>query len=59
MPVLNIYGKFDHSGAAGSLRKITRQVGSEDTEDVCLETGHIGIYVSSKTQKEFANAQNR
>ena len=22
--------------------------------DVCLETGHIGIYVSSKCQREFA-----
>jgi polyhydroxyalkanoate synthase len=29
-------------------------VGSQDATDVCLETGHIGIYVSSKCQKEFA-----
>jgi polyhydroxyalkanoate synthase len=29
-------------------------VGSKDTEDICLRTGHIGIYVSSKTQAEFA-----
>jgi polyhydroxyalkanoate synthase len=29
-------------------------VGSKDTEDVCLRTGHIGIYVSSKSQREFA-----
>jgi polyhydroxyalkanoate synthase subunit PhaC len=28
-------------------------VGSKDTENVCLDTGHIGIYVSSKCQKEF------
>jgi hypothetical protein len=26
----------------------------QDVEDVCLETGHIGIYVSSKFQKLFA-----
>ncbi len=32
---------------------LTKKVASNDTEDVCLETGHIGIYVSSKTQKEF------
>jgi len=29
-------------------------VGSTDTEDLCMNTGHIGIYVSSKCQKEFA-----
>jgi polyhydroxyalkanoate synthase len=28
-------------------------VGSKDTEDMCLKTGHIGIYVSSKVQNEF------
>jgi polyhydroxyalkanoate synthase subunit PhaC len=28
-------------------------VGSTDKEDLCLDTGHIGIYVSSKTQREF------
>ncbi len=27
--------------------------GNRDTEDLCLETGHIGIYVSSKSQKQF------
>jgi polyhydroxyalkanoate synthase len=29
-------------------------VGSKDTEDICLNTGHIGIYVSSKCQAELA-----
>jgi hypothetical protein len=28
-------------------------VGTRDTGDLCLETGHIGIYVSSKSQKQF------
>ena len=32
---------------------LTRHVGTADVEDICLETGHIGIYVSSKCQKEF------
>ena len=36
-----------------AAEKITSVVGSRDTENV-LDTGHIGIYVSSKTQKEFA-----
>jgi polyhydroxyalkanoate synthase subunit PhaC len=53
MPLLNIYGKYDHLVPPGACDQITSRVGSKDTEDVCLETGHIGIYVSSKTQKEF------
>jgi polyhydroxyalkanoate synthase subunit PhaC len=53
MPLLNIYAQFDHLVPPGAAEKITSAVGSTDTEDVCLDTGHIGIYVSSKTQKEF------
>ncbi|MDY0132402.1 MAG: class III poly(R)-hydroxyalkanoic acid synthase subunit PhaC [Desulforegulaceae bacterium] len=54
MPVLNIYGKFDHLVPPSASDKITSVIGSKDTEDLCLETGHIGIYVSSRYQKEFA-----
>ena len=54
MPLLNIYGKFDHLVPPEACERLTGEVGSKDTEDVCLETGHIGIYVSSKSQKEFA-----
>lgn len=53
MPLLNIYGKFDHLVPPDACRFLTGAVGSKDVEDVCLETGHIGIYVSSKSQKEF------
>jgi len=54
MPVLNFYGKFDHLVPPEACELLTRRVGSKDTEDICLETGHIGIYVSSKCQREFA-----
>jgi polyhydroxyalkanoate synthase len=54
MPLLNIYGKFDHLVPPEACRLLTRAVGSRDTEDLCLDTGHIGIYVSSKCQREFA-----
>jgi polyhydroxyalkanoate synthase len=53
MPLLNIYGQFDHLVPPGAADKLTSVVGSTDKEDVCLDTGHIGIYVSSKTQREF------
>lgn len=54
MPLLNFYGEYDHLVPPETCNQLTRAVGSKDVEDVCLETGHIGIYVSSKFQKMFA-----
>jgi polyhydroxyalkanoate synthase len=54
MPLLNIYGKYDHLVPPEACEKLTGQVGSKDTENICLNTGHIGIYVSSKYQAAFA-----
>lgn len=54
VPVLNIYGKYDHLVPPGCCDQFVNKIGSTDKDDVCLDTGHIGIYVSSKTQKEFA-----
>jgi len=54
MPLLNIYGKYDHLVPPEACDQLVKHVGSKDTEDICLDTGHIGIYVSSKYQKEFA-----
>jgi polyhydroxyalkanoate synthase subunit PhaC len=53
MPVLNIYGRFDHLVPPEACELLTSRVGTKDTQDICLETGHIGIYVSSRTQKEL------
>jgi len=54
MPLLNFYGLYDHLVPPEACNQLIRQVGSTDVEDVCLDTGHIGIYVSSKSQREFA-----
>jgi len=54
MPLLNFYGMYDHLVPPAACEQLTRHVGSRDTEDVNLDTGHIGIYVSSKSQREFA-----
>lgn len=54
MPLLNYYGKYDHLVPPEACELLTSRVGSKDVENICLETGHIGIYVSSKCQKEFA-----
>jgi polyhydroxyalkanoate synthase len=53
MPLLNYYGKYDHLVPPEACELLTSKVASKDTENVCLDTGHIGIYVSSKCQKEF------
>lgn len=54
MPVLNIYALYDHLVPPAACETITKKVGSKDAEDFAIKTGHIGIYVSSKSQKEFA-----
>jgi len=54
MPLLNFYGEFDHLVPPEACNRLTGAVGSTDKEDVCFETGHIGIYVSSKIQRLFA-----
>lgn len=54
MPVINFYGKFDHLVPPEACEKLVDKVGTKDATNICLETGHIGIYVSSKCQKEFA-----
>ncbi len=53
MPLLNFYGKYDHLVPPEACELLTSRVGSKNTEDICLNTGHIGIYVSSRCQKEF------
>jgi polyhydroxyalkanoate synthase len=52
MPLLNIYGQYDHLVPPEACAVLTQKVGSRDTEDLCLDTGHIGIYVSARFQKE-------
>lgn len=53
MPLLNIYGRYDHLVPPEACELLTKSVGSKDTEDICFDTGHIGIYVSSKCQREL------
>ncbi len=53
MPLLNIYARHDHLVPPGACDLLTSKVASSDTEDLCIDTGHIGIYVSSKSQQQF------
>ncbi len=53
MPLLNIYGRYDHLVPPEACKPLTRKVGSKDTADICLDTGHIGILLGAKCQKEL------
>jgi polyhydroxyalkanoate synthase len=54
MPLLNFFGEYDHLVPPPACNRLVEAVGSSDAQNVCLETGHIGIYVSSKFQRQFA-----
>ncbi|MHB8766560.1 MAG: class III poly(R)-hydroxyalkanoic acid synthase subunit PhaC [Deferrisomatales bacterium] len=54
VPVLNVYAKEDHLVPPSSSKKIAECVGSTDVTTLPFPGGHIGIYVSSRAQKELA-----
>jgi len=54
MPVLNIYAEKDHLVPPSSSNVFSRYTGSKDFTDKCFPVGHIGVYVSSKTQRDLA-----
>ncbi|MGF7186577.1 polyhydroxyalkanoate synthase [Desulfitispora alkaliphila] len=54
MPVLNIYAKYDHLVPPKSSIALNKYISSEDTSTLDFPVGHIGMYVSSKSQKEIA-----
>ena len=54
MPVLNIFGEQDHLVPPASSRPISEKVGSKDVTTKPFDLGHIGMYVSGRSQKELA-----
>jgi poly(3-hydroxyalkanoate) synthetase len=54
MPLLNIYATEDHLVPPPSSIPLNDLVGSEDKTLYPFPGGHIGIYVSSRSQKELA-----
>ncbi len=51
MPVLNIYASEDHLVPPAASRALEQYVGTEDYSVLEFPGGHIGIYVSGKSQK--------
>lgn len=50
MPVLNIYAEADHIIPPPTSRALDGKLGSDDYTEMGLRGGHIGMFVSSKSQ---------
>jgi len=51
MPLLNIMAEFDHLVPNEESKPLLGAVSSTDKEETVFPTGHIGIFVGSKSQK--------
>ncbi len=56
IPVLNIYAQQDHLVPPQSSMALKQYIGSEDYTVRSFPTGHIGMYVSSKVQRDLPPA---
>ena len=56
MPVLNIYAEQDHLVPPASSLALEKYCGSEDYKAFSFPTGHIGMYVSGKVQRDLPPA---
>ena len=54
MPVLNIYAEQDHLVPPSSSKVLKKYISSKDVTTRSFPVGHIGMYVSSKSQKDLS-----
>jgi polyhydroxyalkanoate synthase len=52
MPVFNVYATQDHIVPPQAALGLEERIASDDYSTLAFEGGHIGIYVSSKAQRE-------
>ena len=55
-PVLNIFAEQDHLVPPAASKAMAKAVGARDYSELSFRGGHIGIYVSSRAQKEVPDA---
>ncbi|EIL99931.1 class III poly(R)-hydroxyalkanoic acid synthase subunit PhaC [Rhodanobacter thiooxydans] len=55
-PVLNIFAEQDHLVPPDAARALGKYVGTTDYTQLAFKGGHIGIYVSSRAQREVPPA---
>lgn len=56
MPILNIYAEQDHLVPPDASRALAKLAGTADYTELSFKGGHIGIYVSSRAQREVPTA---
>jgi len=54
MPVLNIYAEYDTLVPPISSKALMQHIGSRDAKELAYPVGHIGMFVSGKTQATLA-----
>ena len=59
LPLLNIYAEQDHLVPPSASRPMRDAVGTADYTELSFRGGHIGIYVSSRAQREVPGAIHR
>lgn len=56
MPVLNVYASQDHLVPPAASKALAGCCGSEDYSELSFQGGHIGLYVSARSQREVPPA---
>jgi polyhydroxyalkanoate synthase len=56
MPVFNVYAEQDHLVPPACSRPLKGMISSTDYSEKSFPVGHIGMYVSSRSQRELAPA---
>jgi polyhydroxyalkanoate synthase len=56
MPILNIFAEQDHLVPPDASRALQELAGTDDYTELSFKGGHIGIYVSSRAQREVPTA---
>ncbi len=54
MPVLCIYADYDTLVPPVSSKKLLEHVGTKDKQELSFPVGHVGMFVSGKTQATLA-----
>ena len=50
IPVLNVYAKDDHIIPPKTTQALRSAVGTKDYSEIGLDGGHVGVFVSGKSQ---------
>ncbi len=56
MPILNVFAEQDHLVPPSASRPLRNLAGTKDYSELSFKGGHIGIYVSSRAQREVPSA---